>query len=94
VLANIRKLADWANRAYALLYAENGCISDQLKEVLSEIREIQKIDSGLNLRLSDVEGSYAVLQEAALALRDYTQHLIFDPERLAAMTSVWTRSTG
>lgn len=85
VLANIRKLADWANRAYALLYAENGCISDQLKEVLSEIREIQKIDSGLNLRLSDVEGSYAVLQEAALALRDYTKHLIFDPERLAAI---------
>ncbi len=35
VLVNVQKLADYANRAYALLYAENGCVNDQLKEVLS-----------------------------------------------------------
>ena len=85
VLANVQKLAEWANRAYALLYAETGCVNDQLKEALSEIKEIQKIDSGLNIQLADVEGSYAVLQEAALVLRDYTKNLIFDPERLAAI---------
>jgi DNA repair protein RecN (Recombination protein N) len=85
VLLNVQKLADWANRAHALLYAENGCISEQLKEVLSSIREIQKLDSGLHVSLPELEGSYAVLQEAALALRDYTKKLIFDPERLAAI---------
>jgi len=85
VLLNVQKLADWAGRAHALLYAENGCISDQLKEVLSSIREIRKLDSGLHVSLSELEGSYAVLQEAALALRDYTKKLIFDPERLAAI---------
>ncbi len=83
VLQNVQKLADWANRAHALLYAENGCINDQLKEVLSCLGEIQKIDSGLNLSLPELEGSYAVLQEAALTLRDYTKKLFFDPERLA-----------
>jgi len=83
VLANVQKLSDYANRAYALLYAENGCINDQLKEVITQVKEIQKIDSGLNLSLSDVEGSYVILQEAALVLRDYTRSLIFDPERLA-----------
>lgn len=83
VLANVQKLADWGNRAYALLYADNGCINDQLKEVLTQIKEIRKIDPGLNLQPSDVEGSYAVLQEAALTLRDYTKKLIFDPERQA-----------
>jgi len=85
VLMNVQKLADYANRAYALLYAENGCINDQLKEVLLQIKEIQKIDPGLNLSQADVEGSYAILQEAALTLRDYTKNLIFDPERLATI---------
>jgi len=85
VLANVQKLAGWANRAYALLYADKGCINDQLKEVLLQIREIQKIDSGLNLAAADMEGSYAVLQEAALTMRDYAKRLVFEPERLAAI---------
>lgn len=85
VLANAQKLAEWANRAYALLYGESGCVGEKLKETLSQIREIQKIDPGLNLRPADVEGSFALLQEAALTLRDYRQKLVFDPERLAAI---------
>ena len=47
VLVNVQKLTDCANRAYALLYAENRLRNDQLKEVLSQIKEIQKIDPGL-----------------------------------------------
>ena len=85
VLANVQKLADWGNRAYGLLYADNGCINDQLKEVLTQIKEIRKIDPGLNLQPADVEGSYVVLQEAALALRDYTKKLVSDPERQASI---------
>lgn len=85
VLANAQKLSDWANRAYDLLYAEQGCINEKLKDVLSQIKEIQKIDSGLNVPATDVEGSFVVLQETALTLRDYTQRLVFDPEKLAAI---------
>jgi DNA repair protein RecN (Recombination protein N) len=85
VLANVQKLADYANRAYALLYSESRCVSDQLKEVLAQIKEIQKIDAGLNLSLADMEGCFALLQDAALTLRDYTKNLIFDPDRFAAI---------
>ncbi len=85
VLANVQKLAECANRAYALLYADRGCINDQIKEVLLQIREIQKIDAELNLSAAEMEGSYAVLQEAALTLRDYAKRLVFDPDRLAAI---------
>lgn len=85
VLSNVQKLADWSDRAYSLLYAESGCISAQLKETLTRIGDIQKIDPGLKLSLSDMENSYAVLQEAALVLRDYRGMLVFDPERLAAI---------
>ncbi len=85
VLSNVQKLADWSERAYSLLYAERGCINDQLKEVLARIKEIQKIDQDLKLSMSDMEGSYVILQEAALVLRDYSRKLIFDPERLAVI---------
>jgi DNA repair protein RecN (Recombination protein N) len=85
VLSNVQKLADWTDRAYSLLYAESGCINAQLKEVLARIGDIRKIDAGLSLSLSELENSYAVLQEAALVLRDYRGKLVFDPERLAAI---------
>ena len=85
VLANVQKLSDWANRAYALLYADQGSVNERLKDVLSQIREISKIDAGLKLSASDVESSFAVLQEAALTLRDYIRNLTFDPERLAVV---------
>ena len=85
VLSNIQKLADWSDRAYTLLYEESGCINTQLKEVLTRIDDIQKIDPNLKLSLPDMENSYVTLQEAALVLRDYRGKLIFDPERLAAI---------
>lgn len=85
VLASARTLADRADRAYALLYADSGCVNEKLKEALLQIQEIQKIDPGLNLRPAEVEGSYVILQEAALALRDYKQKLVFDPDRLTAI---------
>jgi DNA repair protein RecN (Recombination protein N) len=85
VLSNVQKLADWSDRAYSLLYAERGCINAQLKEVLARIDDIQKIDPGLNLSHSDMENSYAALQEAALVLRDYRGKLVFDPDRIAAI---------
>ncbi|MFO7570345.1 MAG: DNA repair protein RecN [Smithellaceae bacterium] len=83
VLLNVQKLAVWAERAYDLLYAQSRSVTEQLKEALFQIREIQKIDPGLSLSVPEVEGSAIVLQEAALTLRDYGQRLVFDPERLA-----------
>jgi DNA repair protein RecN (Recombination protein N) len=85
VLLNVQKLAAWAGRAYDLLYAQNHCVTEQLKEALFQIREIQKIDPGLSLSVADVEGSAIVVQEAALTLRDYSQRLVFDPERLTVV---------
>lgn len=82
VLLNVQKLAAWAGRAYDLLYAQSSCVTEQLKEALSQIREIQKIDPGLSVSAAEVEGSAIVVQEAALTLRDYGQRLVFDAERL------------
>ena len=85
VLANAQKLLDAANRAYDLLYGETNSIVVRLKEVQSQIKEIKKIDAGLKLSETDVEGSFFTLQETALSLRDYSKKLVFDPERLTAI---------
>ena len=85
VLANVQKISDWANRCYALLYGDQGSVNERLKDVLMQVREIQKIDAGLKLSAADMESSFVVLQEAALTLRDYAKNLIFDPERLSVV---------
>ena len=85
VLANVQKLVDAANRAYALLYGETSSVIEKLKEVQGQIKEIKKIDAKLKLSEADVESSFFTLQEAALLLRDYGKSLFFDPERLLAI---------
>jgi DNA repair protein RecN (Recombination protein N) len=85
VLVNIQKLTDCAARAYDLLYGETNSITEKIKEVQSRIKEIRKIDAGLPLSDSDIDGSFIALEEAALGLRNYGKNLFFDPERLAAI---------
>ncbi len=85
VLVNAQKLMDWANHAYDLLYGEKDSAVVKLKEVQNQVKEIKNIDAHLKLAPADIEGSFIALQEAALALRDYSKNLFFDPERLAAI---------
>jgi DNA repair protein RecN (Recombination protein N) len=85
VLVNVQKLTDCAARAYNLLYGETNSITEKLKEVQSQIKEIKKIDAGSLLMESDIDTSFIALQEAALSLRNYSKNLFFDPERLASI---------
>lgn len=85
VLANAQKLADYANRAYDLLYSEQNSVCEKLKDVRNQVKEIKIIDANLKLAEADIEGNFIALQEAALALRDYGKNLFFDPARLLAI---------
>ena len=82
-LNNIQKLIDYAAHAHNRLYGKSGCILEELKQTIKEIREIQRIDSQLNLQEQELDTLYFQLEDAASALRDYTKHLSFDPDRLA-----------
>ncbi|MDI6741518.1 MAG: DNA repair protein RecN [Smithella sp.] len=85
VLVNAQKLKDCANRAYDLLYGEKDSAMVKLKEVENKVKEIKKIDAGLKITESDIEGNLINLQEAALSLRDYGHNLYFDSGRLEAI---------
>lgn len=85
VLANARKLNDYAGEAYGLLYGEAGSAVERIKEAQSRVKEIKKIDANLQLSEADIESCFFTLQETALLLRDYGKKLFFDPERLAGI---------
>lgn len=85
ILANAQKLADYAHRAYDLLYGDGDCAMVKLKEVQNQVKEIKKIDAGLKIADADMEGSFIALQEAALILRDYGKNIYFDSGRIAAI---------
>jgi DNA repair protein RecN (Recombination protein N) len=85
VLVNFQKLSGLTNLAYGLLYGEKDSAIVKLKEVQNQVKEIKKIDANLKLADTDIEGSFITLQETALILRDYSNNLFFDSERLAAI---------
>ncbi|MCX5857659.1 MAG: DNA repair protein RecN [Deltaproteobacteria bacterium] len=82
-LNNIEKLIDYANHAHDRLYGKSGCILEELKRTITEIRDIRRIDNELNLQEQALDTLYFQLEDAAFALRDYTRRLSFDPDRLA-----------
>ncbi len=84
-LNNVQKLMDHAAHAHDRLYGKSGCILEELKRTLAEIREIKEIDSRLKLQEQELDALYFQLEDAAFTLRDYTRRLSFDPGRLAAV---------
>ena len=84
-LNNVQKLMDNAAHAHDRLYGKSGCILEELKRTLTEIREIREIDSQLKLQEQDLDALYFQLEDAAFTLRDYTRRLSSDPGRLAAV---------
>ncbi len=82
-LNNVQKLMDYTGQAHDRLYGKSGCILEELKQTITEIREIRQIDHQLNLQEQDLDALYFQLEDAALTLRNYAKRLSYDPDRLA-----------
>ncbi len=85
VLANVQKLMDFADTAYETLYGKGGAVLAEFRNVVSAVKEIRKIDSGLKLTEQEMEEIYYRIEEAAFTLREYAKRLSFDPGRLEAL---------
>lgn len=85
VLNNVQKLTEYANAAHDVLYGKTGSVLEEMSAIISNIREIEKIDKGLNLSEKDMDAVYYQLEEAALNLREYMKKLSYDPARLEAI---------
>ena len=82
ILSNAKKLDEYAGEAHNILYAGEGSVLEKLDGVIGAVKEILKIDSGLNISKEDMESAFFNLEEVAFVLRDYVKNIPFDPARL------------
>ncbi|MBN2255780.1 MAG: DNA repair protein RecN [Deltaproteobacteria bacterium] len=82
ILRNAGQLIEYGRNAHDILYAGEDSLLEMLSRVIVDIRKILEIDASLGLSWGDLDSAYFSLEEAALALRDYTGRIVYDPERL------------
>jgi DNA repair protein RecN (Recombination protein N) len=85
ILVNVQRLMDFTEAAYETLYGKGGSVLAEFRGVVSAVKEIRKIDPGLQLSEPELEELYYRIEEAAFTLRDYAKRLSFDPARLEAI---------
>jgi DNA repair protein RecN (Recombination protein N) len=82
LITHAQKLIEYVNCAYDKLYGSQGSVLEELRHVLGNIREINKIDQRAAFKEKDIENNYYQLEDIALTLRNYGKSLFFDPRRL------------
>lgn len=82
ILANLTKLTELTGSSYSLLYESEGACSEKLAQVISQLRDICAIDSGMEETLGLLESAMPFVEDAALALGRYRDRFDFEPGRL------------
>ncbi len=82
ILLNAEKLYHVASGGEDVLAAGEDAVADQIGRLLSQLRELVQVDTSLNEVLSLLTDGLAQVEEAALSLRKYREHLSPHPERL------------
>ena len=82
ILQNSEKLAQGVSAGEELLVGGDEAITDRLGRLLSRLRELARIDSGLEDVVTLVSSSAAQIEEAARALHKYGARVRPNPERL------------
>ncbi len=82
ILANLNKLTELTEAAYAALYESEGSCSERLSKVVSLLREMSAIDSGIAETLQLIESAMPLVEDASIALGRYRDRFDFEPDRL------------
>jgi len=85
IISCAQSLRGLADSAHEKLYGQQGSVLEGLNFITNSIKEIKKIDAGLNISAEDLEEIYYHLEDIALNLRGYRGKLLFDPRRLEAL---------
>jgi DNA repair protein RecN (Recombination protein N) len=81
ILQHAHQLTQWTDEAYYLLGSDEPALS-QIRKALMRLREIQQIDSRFQVPVELCETALVQLEEVSQRVRDYRDHLEFDPQRL------------
>ncbi len=86
-LANVETLGSVVQEATEAISGEEDSIHDLLSRLLSSLTKAQKLDAKLESITDLVNSSAVMLDEASIALADYSTELDADPERLEVLRS-------
>jgi DNA repair protein RecN (Recombination protein N) len=81
-LMNAERLAEGATAAYQYLYDDPAAAATRLGQTVSALRDLSKIDAGVESTIQALEQASVQLDEAVRALRSYRDSIVFDPPRL------------
>lgn len=81
-LAHAEQLRDTAFQSYHQLYEQEPSLYSQLSRITQDIEQLKVLDHTLNPAAELLNNAQIQVQESALVLRDYVDHLELDPERL------------
>lgn len=82
LLQNAERLHQCARGVYELLYSAEGSVVEKLNAALANISEIAGIDSEMWKISEDVKAELFQIEDVALKMRDYTEKIEFNPDRL------------
>ncbi len=99
-LNNVEKLSTLSDEAYSLLYEMDNAALAKVDQAIRKIEELGEFDSRFRELIEGMQTARAVLDDAAITVRDFRSHLECSPERIeeiegrmAAITHV-TRKFG
>jgi DNA repair protein RecN (Recombination protein N) len=84
-LNNVEKLSALSEDAYSLLYEADGSTTATLEKAARKIEELAEYESGFAEYSEGIKTARAVLEDLAISVRDFRNHLEFSPERLAVI---------
>jgi DNA repair protein RecN (Recombination protein N) len=84
-LVNAERLAEGATGAYRELYDDPASAVERAGRAASLLRDLARIDPGIQPTLQALDTAMVHLDETARALRGYRDGVVFDPPRLEAI---------
>lgn len=82
ILANLSRLNELTEAAYALLYESEGACLEKLSSVIAKLREMSLIDPSINETVSMLDSAKPLIEDAAVSVRGYKEKYDVDPKRL------------
>jgi DNA repair protein RecN (Recombination protein N) len=84
-LQNAERLAEGVQGACAGLYDDPGAAFTRIGQAAAALRDLRRLDDGVEATLQALEGASIQLDEAVRSLRAYRDAIVFDPPRLEAI---------
>ncbi len=85
VLSHVSKLSEYAEKAYSLLYESEGSCVESLSKVITLVRDMHSIDSGIAETVKLLDSAMPLIEDASIALRGLRDRYDLDPGRLEAV---------